>query len=66
MLEGLEMRNFRNLVTGDQSWLTFQFQHSAKWAVSLDDVAQKVRQLIGTSKFMLTVMWGVTTFRVLI
>jgi hypothetical protein len=66
MLEGLEKGNFGNLVTGDQSWLTFQFQRSAKWTVSLDNVAQKVRQLIGTSKFMLTVMWGVTAFKVLI
>jgi hypothetical protein len=30
MLEGLEKGNFRNLVTGDRSWFTVQFQHSAK------------------------------------
>jgi hypothetical protein len=37
MLEGMDKGNFRNLVTGD----FFQFQHSAKWPVSRDDVPQK-------------------------
>jgi hypothetical protein len=38
MLEGMEKENFPNLVTGDKSWSTLHFQHSAKWDVSRDDV----------------------------
>jgi hypothetical protein len=40
MLEGLEKGQFRNVMTGDESWFTLQFQHSAKWDVSRDDVPQ--------------------------
>jgi ABC-type uncharacterized transport system permease subunit len=43
VLEGLERKNFRNLVTGNESWFTLEFQHSAKWSVSRDDMPQKVR-----------------------
>jgi ABC-type uncharacterized transport system permease subunit len=34
MLEDMERNNFRNLVTGDESWFTLEFQHSAQWSVS--------------------------------
>jgi hypothetical protein len=64
MLEGLEKGKFRNLMTRDESWFTVQFQHSAKWVVSRDDVPQKVRQLIDISKFVLAVRWGVDGFHV--
>jgi hypothetical protein len=30
MLEGMDGNNFRSLVTGDESWFTLEFQHSAK------------------------------------
>jgi hypothetical protein len=43
MLEGLERNNFRSFMTGDESWSTLQFQHSAKWSVCRDDVPQKAR-----------------------
>jgi hypothetical protein len=53
-LEGMERKDFRDLVTGNESWFTLEFQHSAKWSVSRDNVPQKVRQQIHTMKFMLT------------
>jgi hypothetical protein len=49
-------------VTGDESWFTLEFHHSMKWSVSRDDVPQKVKQQIGTQKFMLTVIWGIDGF----
>jgi hypothetical protein len=64
MLEGMEGNNFRNLVAGDESWFTLEFQRSAKWSVSRDDVLQKVRQQIDTMKFMLTVMRSADGFHV--
>jgi hypothetical protein len=62
VLDGMEAGKFRNIVTGDESWFTLECQHSAKWTVSRDDVPEKVRQAIGTSKVMLTVIWGVNWF----
>jgi hypothetical protein len=64
MLEGLEKRTFPSPVTDDESWFALQFQHSAKWTVSRNDVPQKVRQLIGTSKLMLRVMSAVDGFHI--
>jgi hypothetical protein len=51
-------------VTGGDSWFALQFQHFAKLAVSPDDVPHKARQLIGTSKFVFIVMWGVDSFHI--
>jgi hypothetical protein len=64
MLAGLEKGNFPNLVKGDESWFTLQFRHSAKSAVYRDDIPQKVRQLIDTSKYMFTVIWAIGGFYV--
>jgi hypothetical protein len=64
MLARLEKGNFCNLVTGDESWSALQFQHSAKWEVSRDDVTQNGRQPISPSKFMITVVWDVDSFHV--
>jgi hypothetical protein len=64
MLEGMERNNLRDLVTGGESWFTLEFQHSAKWSVSRDEMPQKVRQQIDTMKFMLTLMWDVDGFLV--
>jgi hypothetical protein len=41
-----------------------KYHHSTKWSVSRDDVHQKVKQQIGTQKFMLTVIWGIDGFHV--
>jgi hypothetical protein len=64
ILEGMKKTNFHNLVTGDERWFTLEFQHSAKWCVSRDDVPQKARQRIDTAKSMPTVIWGVERFHV--
>jgi hypothetical protein len=65
MREAMEWNNYCNLVTGDERWFALEFQHSAKWSVSRDDVSQKVRQQIDVMKFMLTVMWGVDGFHLM-
>jgi hypothetical protein len=38
MLEELQKGNFYTLVIGDENWFTRQFQDSAKWVASRDDV----------------------------
>jgi hypothetical protein len=62
ILESMKKNNFHNLVTEDESWFTLEFQHSAKWSVSQDDVPQKVRQQIDTMKFMLGLFKGILAF----
>jgi hypothetical protein len=60
----MEASNFRNIVTGNESWFTLELQQSTKWSTSREDAPQRVRQQIGTRKFMLTVIWGVDGFHV--
>jgi hypothetical protein len=50
---------FRNILTGDESWFTLQYQHSAKWSVSREELPETARQQIGTENFWLTVIFGV-------
>jgi histone-lysine N-methyltransferase SETMAR len=58
----LEAGRFRNILTGDESWFTLEYQHFAKLSVSREDGPSRVRYDIGTEKFMLTVIWGVDGF----
>jgi hypothetical protein len=62
--EAQEKNRFRRCITGDGSWFTLEFQHSAKWSMSRDEVSQRVKQTIGTGEFMLTVLWGLDGFHV--
>jgi hypothetical protein len=64
LFERLEESNFHNTVTGDESWFTLELQQSVKWSTSCEDVPQRVRQQIGTRKFMLTVRWAVDRLHV--
>jgi hypothetical protein len=64
LLERMEANNVRNIVTGDESWFALELQDSAKGSTSREHGPQKVRQQIGTRKFMLAVMWGVDGFHV--
>ena len=64
ILEALQRNNFRNVVTGDESWFYLETGHSAQWSVCRDDVATKTKPTISTPKFMLTVIWGVEGFHV--
>jgi histone-lysine N-methyltransferase SETMAR len=64
MLEALQKSNFGKVVTGDESWFYLETGHSAQWSVSRDNVATKTKPMIGTPKFMWTVMWGIKVFHV--
>jgi hypothetical protein len=59
LLERMEANKFRNILTGDESWLLFESQQAVKWSPSREDVSDRVRQQIGTKEFMLTVVWKV-------
>jgi hypothetical protein len=61
-LKAHEKNNFQRFVTGYERWLILESHHSTKWRLSQDDVPQKVRQQIGTAKFIFTVVWGIGGF----
>jgi hypothetical protein len=64
LLERMEANEFGNIITGDESCFMFEYQHAVKWSLCREDVSERVRQQIGTKKFMLTVIWGVDGFHV--
>jgi biotin operon repressor len=64
ILKAHEKNKIQRFVNGGESWFTLEFHHFTKWSVSRDDVPQKVKQQIGTQKFMLTVIWGIDGFHV--
>jgi hypothetical protein len=45
-------------------WFYIETENSAQWSVCRNDVATKTNQVIGTPKFMLTVMWGIKSLHV--
>jgi hypothetical protein len=49
LLERMEANKFRNILTDDERWFMFQYQHTAKWSLSREDVSERVRQQIGTT-----------------
>jgi histone-lysine N-methyltransferase SETMAR len=57
-------KQFRTIVTGGESWLTPEYQHSEKWSVHREEAPERARQQIGTKKFILTVILGVGGFHV--
>jgi hypothetical protein len=65
ILKPHEKNEFQRFVTAGESWFTLEFRHSTKWSVSRDDIPQKVKQQIGTRKFVLTVVWGIDGFYVI-
>jgi hypothetical protein len=64
LLERMEANRFRNILTGDESWFMLEYEHVVKWSFSREDASESVRQQIGVTKFMLTVIWGVSDFHV--
>jgi hypothetical protein len=52
ILEARELDSFRILVTGDESWLASEYQHSAKWSMGRDEFPTMMSQTIGTRKVM--------------
>jgi hypothetical protein len=44
----MEANKSCNILTADESWLIFEYQHAVKWSLSREDVSEKVRQQIVT------------------
>jgi hypothetical protein len=62
LLQSMAVNKFHTIVMGDESWFTLEYQHSAKWSVHREEGPERARQQISTTKFILTVIWGVGGF----
>jgi hypothetical protein len=63
--EAMQRTDFRHIITGDESWFYFEYQHASQWSISRDEVFQRVDPAIGTTKFMPAAIWGVNGFHLL-
>jgi hypothetical protein len=47
----MEAHKFRNILTGDESWFMFEYQHAVKWSLSRGDVSERAKQQIGIKNY---------------
>ena len=59
ILKRCKHESWRNIVTGDQSWISIYTPNSGKWVVIDDEGPEEVSSTLGIQKVMLTVIWGV-------
>jgi hypothetical protein len=64
ILEEAQSTGFRQLVTGDESWIYLSYTPRVGWTISQDEVPTREKQTISTKLFMLTVFWSVDGFHV--
>jgi hypothetical protein len=64
LLERMEGNKFRNIITGNGSRFTREYQHAARWSPSYEEMPERARRQIGTKKCILTVIWGVDGLRI--
>jgi hypothetical protein len=57
--------NFSIIVTGDESWFTFDYPHSAKWTIHREEAPERARQQIDTRQIMFIIILGVGGFPVI-
>lgn len=62
ILQSSKHESFRNIITGDQSWLTLYYSNNGAWLDSDDDPPEMIKNTIDTQKFMMTIIWGVHGF----
>jgi hypothetical protein len=64
ILEEAQSTGFRQLVTGDESWIYLSYAPRAVWTISQDEVPTREKQTISTKMFMLTAFRPVDGFHV--
>jgi hypothetical protein len=53
-------------ISGDESWFYLEYQHASQRSASRDEVPQNVDRVIGTGIFVLSAIWGVNGFHLLV
>jgi hypothetical protein len=55
-LEAMQRSLFHPIIPGNDGWFYIEYQHASQWSASRDEVPQRVDPIIGTAKFILTVL----------
>jgi hypothetical protein len=50
LLKQDQNNDFSLIITGTESWFYFDCHHQSVWVLSRDEVAERVKQKIGTEK----------------
>lgn len=58
-------KNFRYLLTGDESWFCYFTPHGCQWVHEDDQVPYRVRPNIQNPKIMITIFWNINGIAIL-
>jgi histone-lysine N-methyltransferase SETMAR len=59
ILRASESCGFHSILTGDESWVLYDFPYDSYWGKTSEHSRTVIRPSIGTSKILLVVFWGV-------
>ena len=62
ILEKSKHTGYRNLITGDQTWLLYQYHPKGKWCLESEERPEFEDDHISHQKVMITIIWGVWGF----
>ena len=54
--------DYRNIITGDQSWILYQYNPHGKWCLDTEENPEFEKDKINNQKFMIIIIWGVCRF----
>jgi transposase len=54
-----EENDFANIITGDESWFWYRYDHEAVWATAGEAAPERPKQGLGCEKVMIWTFWGV-------
>ena len=62
ILETSKSFDYRDIITGDQSWILYKYNPHGKWCLDGEENPEFERDQITRQKFMITIIWGVWGF----
>lgn len=62
ILEKYKHTSYRNFITGDQTWLLYQYHSKGKWCLESEERPEFEDDNICHQKVMFTIIWGVWGF----
>lgn len=65
ILQSQKRNGFKQIITGDESWFYMTYDHSKRWAVSLDNDEVFTNTGFQVQKFMFTIMWNPSGFHII-
>ena len=65
IIEKSKHTGYRNLITGDQTWLLYQYHPKGKWCLENEERPEFEGDHITHQKIMITIIWGVWGFFVI-